>query len=330
MSTNQSGKMMIAIVLVVVIAAAGYSFLFLSGNQGNTTTTPANPSIPEILPLNQPITVKNDTDFDAQAELNNWNGTGEPGNPYIIEKLSIVNDSVCIFISNTIRNFIIRNCFLNYTAKPHVNEGAISIHNCTFGRVESCNIVSQGQGIEFFIAIECSVWNCTIEANFGLNSTESSELIFNNNRIYNCIEGVTIVGWSDIWICNNWILNGEIGITSQFTNNCTAFNNTLSGNQIGIQLYYCTNCYIWRNTVTENGNVGIILAENTHNTTLVENRIGWNEGGNALDNGFNNQWDDGFSLGNFWSDYEGTGDYPIPGSAGSVDHYPALLEREES
>lgn len=303
--------------------------MFLTGDQGDTTTTPTTyPTMPEILPRNQPIAVMNDTDFGAKAELYNWTGTGDPSNPYIIENLSIVNDSVCIFITNTNRHFIIRNCSLKYTAEPHVNQAAIWLRNCTFGTVESCNIISQGQGVECFLAVECTVWNCTIEANIGLNSTESSELIFDFNRIYNCIAGVFVVGWSDIWVTNNWILNSEFGITSQFTNNCTAYNNTLSGNQIGIQLERCTNCRCWRNTVIDSGDVGIILAENTQNTILEENRFGWNEGGNALDNGLNNRWDDGVSVGNFWSDYEGTGEYSIPGTAESVDHYPTLLERD--
>ena len=47
-----------------------------------------------------------------------------------------------------------------------------------------------------------------------------------------------------------------------------------------------------------------------------------NTEGNALDDGEDNSWDDGIGSGNFWDDYGGTGVYVIPGTAGSVDHYP--------
>ncbi|MFW9975886.1 MAG: nitrous oxide reductase family maturation protein NosD, partial [Candidatus Thorarchaeota archaeon] len=43
---------------------------------------------------------------------------------------------------------------------------------------------------------------------------------------------------------------------------------------------------------------------------------------NVHDNGSNNAWDNGVNLGNYWSSYNGTGIYPIPGTAGSVDRFP--------
>ncbi|OLS26074.1 MAG: hypothetical protein ThorAB25_21700, partial [Candidatus Thorarchaeota archaeon AB_25] len=46
--------------------------------------------------------------------------------------------------------------------------------------------------------------------------------------------------------------------------------------------------------------------------------------GNALDNGFDNQWDDGISIGNLWDDFNPHthSQYEILGDAGSVDRYP--------
>jgi parallel beta-helix repeat protein len=330
MSTNQTGKMMIAVVIVVIIAAAGFSFITLNQEPGSTTTiTTTFPTIPEIIPENQPIAIKNDSDLAFQAELNGWPGTGDPDNPYIIEDLSIVSDLVCIYITNVVPHFIIRNCALNHTGDTNTNRASIWLRNCTFGRVESCNIVSQAQGIELFIDNECTVWNCTIEAlGSGLNVTLSENILLDTNRIFNSWWGIAVCGWSDIQLNNNWITDCDKGIVIQSTGNCEIFNNTILWNQIGIEFYYCTNGSITNNTVLENEDVGIIL-EGSNLTTLLGNKIGWNEGGNAVDDGYNNEWDDGVNLGNFWSDYDLSGQYPIPGSAGSIDHYPALLEVSE-
>ncbi|GAG96993.1 unnamed protein product [marine sediment metagenome] len=50
---------------------------------------------------------------------------------------------------------------------------------------------------------------------------------------------------------------------------------------------------------------------------LYLNRLGYNAENNALDNGKrdSNIWDDGVSVGNWWSDYDGTGTYEIMGWA---------------
>ena len=329
MSTNQSGKMMIAIVLVVVIAAAGYSFIYLSGEPGPPPTTTI-PTIPDVLPINQPIIIKNDTDFDVQADLYNWSGTGESQHPYRIEDLSIVNDTPCIHIANTNRHFIIKNCSLKNTAESNINRAAIWLCNCTFGKVDECNIISQGQGVELFLSNWCTVLDCTIEAlGSGINVTLSEDIQLSLNRIFNCTWGLFICGWSHIEAYNNSITDSECGIISQSTDDCRIEANIISRNQVGVDLQMCSNWYIMHNLIIDNGDTGIKLDGSSDNV-LVGNKLGWNEGGNALDDGFNNQWDNGESLGNYWSDYEGKGQYSIPGSAGSIDHYPTLLEREES
>ncbi len=56
------------------------------------------------------------------------------------------------------------------------------------------------------------------------------------------------------------------------------------------------------------------------------NQLGYNGESNASDEeGTDNSWDDGVSLGNYWGDYDGTGVYTIPGSTGSVDRYPRKM-----
>ena len=58
--------------------------------------------------------------------------------------------------------------------------------------------------------------------------------------------------------------------------------------------------------------------------------MGWNDcqkntncPENAYDDGVENTWDSSYDeIGNYWSDYSGTGYYYINGTAGSIDHYP--------
>lgn len=64
---------------------------------------------------------------------------------------------------------------------------------------------------------------------------------------------------------------------------------------------------------------GIELIYGSANNILYGNFILFS---NVFDNGTNNGWDNGAGFGNYWSSYNGTGTYPIPGTAGSVDRFP--------
>jgi hypothetical protein len=52
-----------------------------------------------------------------------------------------------------------------------------------------------------------------------------------------------------------------------------------------------------------------------------------NNEGNACDDGARNNWSI-TGIGNYWSDYSGTGEYRIPGSAISIDYYPFIYPPE--
>jgi hypothetical protein len=47
---------------------------------------------------------------------------------------------------------------------------------------------------------------------------------------------------------------------------------------------------------------------------------------NALDTGEDNYFDDNISIGNYWSDFNETESYVIPGTANSIDSFAQLLE----
>ena len=102
--------------------------------------------------------------------------------------------------------------------------------------------------------------------------------------------------------------------------------NTFENSQdTGLNLESAYNVTIIGNKFLHNGKYGMEL---THCDfcTIYNNSLGWNEEDNAYDNhGSNNIWDDGVSVGNAWSDYDGSGVYEIWGSSNSVDRYPSIL-----
>ena len=56
------------------------------------------------------ITIKNNTDFDTQANNEGWSGDGTSISPYIIENYSITTYlDWAMVITNTSRHFIVRN-----------------------------------------------------------------------------------------------------------------------------------------------------------------------------------------------------------------------------
>jgi hypothetical protein len=77
------------------------------------------------------------------------------------------------------------------------------------------------------------------------------------------------------------------------------------------------------NQISYSFNEGVLLNPYTQNNLLVNNSFHHNDNG-LLDNGILNYWDDGEKFGNFYDDYIGYGNYTIPGTANSVDHYPRM------
>jgi parallel beta-helix repeat protein len=117
--------------------------------------------------------------------------------------------------------------------------------------------------------------------------------------------------------------NSLYGFDLYFSNNSTLMNNTSTNNSYyGFYMLSSDNCTLVNNTATGNQMYGIYLGTGSEHNILYLNRLGNNSESNAQDDGGSNSWDDGMSSGNYWWDYNGTGTYLIPGSAGSVDHYP--------
>jgi hypothetical protein len=79
--------------------------------------------------------------------------------------------------------------------------------------------------------------------------------------------------------------------------------------------------------IANNSRTGIELGPDSSNNLIFGNAIGWNAFRNAEDAGTDNSWDDGVSLGNWWSDFNSTESdvYEIEGRANSQDNYPQVF-----
>jgi parallel beta-helix repeat protein len=157
---------------------------------------------------------------------------------------------------------------------------------------------------------DCSISNCQItDAYWGIAIRGSSNTVI-SNTIFNAIEGAIS------------IIRGNNNIINE---------NTLTNNHQGIRVGIggsssITQTQIISNTITSNtGSYGIDIGSSTSSSIITQNYLYNIE--NAIDQGTNNQWDNG-ALGNWWSDYEGydtnnngIGDTPYQKN-GITDNYP--------
>ncbi|MFW9768346.1 MAG: NosD domain-containing protein [Candidatus Thorarchaeota archaeon] len=181
--------------------------------------------------------------------------------------------------------------------------------------------ISNGDEFAIFMS-QCPFYfidNCTIADNLG---GIHPHIYSNNGTIKNCT------------ITRNKPPESEYFQTVaglHLSNNATAIGNTITENNVGI-IIYGAYCLVIDNVITYNG-YGIYITdtydgygEAPYANRIYGNDIGWNYMRNAYDNTLNyNQWDDGVSIGNAWSDYYGIGYYEI--ARDTYDHFPSFLPK---
>jgi len=125
-------------------------------------------------------------------------------------------------------------------------------------------------------------------------------------------------GGIDTVISNNIITGGKYGIYV-WADNASIVENDISLSDIGILI--ASNANVIRNNSIHDNDLGIYIDFGSENK-IYYNKI-YDNGVNAEDNGTNNQFDDGISLGNYWDDLTvGVQTYQIPGTANSTDRWP--------
>jgi len=224
--------------------------------------------------------------------------------------------------------------------------GGIRIDSSTNNNVAENTVVGGAEGIILSgSAGNNSIVRNTIEGNefYGVNLIATSNNLVKGNNISDCYwHGICV--W--MFSCNNVLVENNVtkcrvGIeVSYSSNNNTVSNNCFAMNQIlGVAIGYripesgpdwggAADNHIIENNITDN-NLGIELIYSKNNT-IFHNNIEENNNSAAIIGSYFNVWDDG-TIGNHWSDYNGTdanqdsiGDTPYTIDANNTDHYPLM------
>lgn len=155
-----------------------------------------------------------------------------------------------------------------------------------------------------------------------------------DGTIHNTAESVSFYSCRNCVIENCTVYSSGFGATLCWSDHCSVILSDFHDNKHwGIDIVESSNTIVAGNILYENKGIGIFVPPtDSFNNSFYYNVICSNgdgstiSDGNAWEDGHNNVWDDGVSLGNFWDDYGGIGDYHIPGDALSVDRYPSRVE----
>jgi len=253
-------------------------------------------------------------------------------------QLFLFNSSDCI-VENGIFDYrtvgvslaLCDDCIVRNTKAIYTVRCLVELQICSNIQVTRCNISeSYNAGFRFLYTTNCSLTECKTgyspsNTAFGIELYNSENTTIAQNVFR--ANGVLSRESADSSIIDNYV-EGNAAVQGHGIHLSNSHNFTIKGNEL-YELYTglffessLSNITIFNNLVHDNQWYGIELRETCEGFRIYNNSFWYNDLGNAIDNGNSNYWDDGISIGNQWDDYNGTGVYVIPGSAGSVDHFP--------
>jgi hypothetical protein len=198
------------------------------------------------------LSINSDTELEYFVGLYGWTGTGESGNPFVVEHYNITGTSAqnLVSISNTKKWIEIReNLFeagKNSLYLMNVTNIRI-INNYFHGQAESG--INGGYVNSF--KIEQNFFEAINKSAIDLRNGFNIQII--DNLIQFCGEWsifLSDLGTQTNWIHNNSILYGNnTGIHVQYSNHAQITYNNLIGNRYGINAYYIQNCSFLNNTL---------------------------------------------------------------------------------
>ncbi|MCF2138030.1 MAG: right-handed parallel beta-helix repeat-containing protein [Candidatus Thorarchaeota archaeon] len=220
---------------------------------------------------------------------------------------TITNSRFYDLSSNAITGKDLRDIQIINNSIFHCKSGGIRLYNVTNAAIRNNTIIrTQYTGIDLTdtssIIIEDNVIK-DIEDSGAIYASVSESIVITKNEIVNNTNGLLIFNTFDSTISSCKIIKNRA---------------------IGIQLYNCQTFSVISNIVANNS-LGIYLKDSS-NCTLVKNIISLNSELNAKDDGSDNKWDDGKSIGNSWGDYTGGSTYAISGTANSIDYFPTVSD----
>jgi parallel beta-helix repeat protein len=201
------------------------------------------------------------------------------------------------------------------------------IENLQISYTETCILVQDTTA--YFVISNCK---------FQSNGTEPAVLFSNveNGRVDNCeftegASGIKLYDSIDCSIANSTFYGCSNGIRLTSSANSSVIGNEIHNNNRGVLVENSQFCEILDNSIYSNWQYGIEITFSASNNTIYGNSIGWNvisgeNEVNAIDSGFDNAFDDGVSIGNYWDDYNSSEPYIISGTGSSIDDFAQLLE----
>jgi parallel beta-helix repeat protein len=194
--------------------------------------------------------------------------------------------------------------------------------NCTFTNVniEGC----RDGGLCIIESDNATVTESEIHGNrYGIWVSSCDYYLFDSNQIYGNYENpIYLRDTCYGTVRNNLIHDNSDSLELYVVNWLEIMNNTIFGSASdGLYLDFTSGVKIIDNRIYGNTGFGINAGSYSLYSEIYDNMIGFNVAGNALDDGIYNEWDDGESLGNVWSDYLGEMPYYYISGMG-VDYFP--------
>ncbi|UJG44082.1 MAG: right-handed parallel beta-helix repeat-containing protein [Candidatus Heimdallarchaeum endolithica] len=285
------------------------------GNIANGNTFEGIVAVEQVQTLieHEPIVINSDADFDKY----DFSGSGTIDDPYIIENYNITTDQYyAIVVAYTTKYVIIRNCYIRssfigiHVLRSAANTVRVIENTCEKSSEAGIMVDSCDQ-----VCVEYNICNDNKRFGILIHYSYQSEVL--SNTVTNCEnEAIRLEYARDIRVINSSAINSEFGIRVWFTNNSVFFSNNLVNNNVN----------------------GMEIREECHNN-IVHHNIFYNNCkyvapgesfSQAVDEGINNSWYNSISNeGNYWSNWDGSGEYRIDGLSGSVDKYPLTLDTDE-
>jgi parallel beta-helix repeat protein len=294
-----------------------------------------------------PINITNDNEL---AEVAN-SGTGTITNPYIITGWHISDSPTHgISITETTKYFRIEKCWIESSLGDGIRVDSVAPETSTI--TNNICAYNADDGITLWFSDSATVTNNTCKNNNrtgvsirgskkitvtkntcngnrwdGIYFMYSDSSSITNNTCTNNEKGLHLRHYYSSTVTDNICTNNGNGITLSYSDSTTLVNNLCNSNENnGMYLSISDNNSVAWNSLVENGNYGIELDGESEYNFIHHNNFLTNgqDTSQASDNGADNQWFNQKILeGNYWSDYNGTGSYPIAGVASAKDPYPS-------
>ncbi len=170
--------------------------------------------------------------------------------------------------------------------------------------------------------------------NFPGSGTEKDPYVITGYKITTTLAGgISISDTTKYFIIRYCYINTNysgILIDDVADGTATVLDNICNNSNVGIYLENSDFCVVTYNLLEENRLFGVFLDSDCdeniiHHNNFVDNNLGGIFGitSQACDHGTTNTWYDTETLvGNYWSDWSGTGNYLIGGEAGVSDPFP--------